>query len=418
MGTPKKLPSFFIPEYEESETENIINLSTSAMVDGSVDVLLNNFSELKEIRKSLKKWVDALAEKKKVSRTDYDDFTEMCNQLEIVISKAETRYLATSENTKTPTQIEEKLTIMSTQLEQLSKGLEEMQHRKLTFAESVKVSVPIKDKSEAKNKEIKIKKTAVKEQVIIIKPTVSKGTDKSESEKVRKTIKDSVNKEQSLKIKKAVDVKGGGILLVLNSKDNIEEVLGDKILNNPNLKVSRSKKIKPRIIIYDVPELTEKELTLDIYNRNFKNFINYENFLQGFKPIFKIGPQNKNHIHWVIECSGEMRNAVINKERIYVEWTSCRARDYVNVARCYKCQGLGHISKFCKKDINVCGHCAQTGHVMKDCPNKDNKPICVSCNNNKKYNNKIDANHKTNDKSCPSYIKAIQKLIDNTDYEF
>lgn len=93
--------------------------------------------------------------------------------------------------------------------------------------------------------------------------------------------------------------------------------------------------------------------------------------------------------------------------------SSYRIKNYLSVAHCYKCQGLGHVGKYCKKDTNVRGRCAHQGHDIKDCPNKNNNPVCASCQSCKK-----DANHKTGDKLCPICMSVIQKVIDQTAYEF
>lgn len=417
MGSPKKLSSFFVPEFEENVSEESVPKG-NVMVEAEMELFLGDFSELCAIKNSLKKWVDQQFEKKKVARADYDEFSQLCNKLELTVIRVETRYIASSSREKiSACVLEEKLNKIGEKLEQLSRTAPEVPYRKPTYAESVQLSVPIKDsKNEGKIREIKLRKNLSREQVVVVK---SKDITPGEPERitsanVKKTIKSSLNNEQSLKIKKAVNVRGGGVLLVIDAAEEVNNVLGDKILKNLNLKVSQSKKVKPKVVIYDVPsELNERDLTLDIYNRNFRNFIGFENFEKDFKPLFKVGPQNKEQVHWVIECSGKMRNAVIYKERIYIEWASCRVKDYISVARCYKCQGFGHVSKHCKKDTNVCGHCAQQGHDIKVCPNKDNKPICVSCKNNKEK----DATHNTSDKSCPCYLRAIQKLVDHTDYE-
>ncbi|KOC58705.1 hypothetical protein WH47_09117, partial [Habropoda laboriosa] len=34
----------------------------------------------------------------------------------------------------------------------------------------------------------------------------------------------------------------------------------------------------------------------------------------------------------------------------------CKAHDYVVATRCYKCQGYGHTSKYCRSSADTCGH--------------------------------------------------------------
>ncbi|XP_039297312.1 uncharacterized protein LOC120354350 [Nilaparvata lugens] len=80
------------------------------------------------------------------------------------------------------------------------------------------------------------KKLSPKENVIILMPAKINGTEKEQSGKIRETIKKNITREQNLNIKKAVDVRGGGVLLVLHPRANKENVLGDKVLQHPNIK--------------------------------------------------------------------------------------------------------------------------------------------------------------------------------------
>jgi hypothetical protein len=193
-------------------------------------------------------------------------------------------------------------------------------------------------------------------------------------------LKNNVPREEFFNIKKAVNVRGGGVLLVMKAGCEKNKILGDKIIKDSNLKVSEPVNVKPKIVIYNVDrEISPEQIKEEIYVRNFQNHVNRQKWDKEFNPLFKIGPKDRDRVHWVIECSPEIRKELINSFKIYIEWTSCKVKDYVSVSRCYKCQALGHVSKYCKKEKDVCSHCASEGHNFKSCPNTKNGSNCVNC---------------------------------------
>ena len=61
-----------------------------------------------------------------------------------------------------------------------------------------------------------------------------------------------------------------------------------------------------------------------------------------------------------------------------VRWVNCRIREHVEVARCFRCQGYGHVSPGCmlpgRKD--ACWRCGTASHVVKECKAP---PRCLTC---------------------------------------
>lgn len=296
----------------------------------------------------------------------------------------------------------------------MSEEVAVVKNQKPTYAECLQLPDGKKEKLSLteKGKELRIRRPVPDEQVVIIKPKEIVGSEQQSSENVKKTLKNCISNEQSLKIKKAVNVRGGGVLLVLNQAADRNKVLGEKILQNPLFKVSEPQKIRPKVVIYDVPiDLTPDQIVNDVYKRNFHQIIPFDKFKDGFEPSFKVGPKDRKQVHWVCQCSGKVREMLINRAKVFIDWISCNVKDYVSIARCYKCQGLGHVGKHCKQQNITCSHCAEVGHEIKTCPNKDQKEVCANCKNQKG-----NANHKVSDKNCPIFIKAMRKLIDRTDY--
>lgn len=102
-----------------------------------------------------------------------------------------------------------------------------------------------------------------------------------------------------------------------------------------------------------------------------------------------------------------------DSNRLYMQWQSCRIQDYRGVTRCYNCQTYGHVAKFCIQKEKTCSFCAGIGHTVAEFQSKkDNKnPICAACKRAKRK-----ADHSVNDKVCPGYKAALDRVIERTDY--
>lgn len=252
-----------------------------------------------------------------------------------------------------------------------------------------------------------------KEEIVIIKSTQSDGDEKEVNEKIRSMLRAEIPRSENVKVKRTVNMKKGGVLLFLESAKDTEKILKNSVFKKGVLTASEPKAKKPKVIIYDVPvEIKEEELSEVIYEKNNQDItVSKEEFVKGFRPIFKTGPRGQDTTHWVVECEPVIRRDLIKKEKVFFDWTSSRVRDFIVATRCFKCQGHGHTAKVCREKKDVCGHCAAVGHTMKQCPNLGLLPVCSNCKKAGK-----DSNHKVNDLSCPCYNKALQLIIEKTDY--
>lgn len=133
-----------------------------------------------------------------------------------------------------------------------------------------------------------------------------------------------------------------------------------------------------------------------------------ETFDSGVKLVKKL-PGGEGVQHWVIECSVEVRRWLLARDKVYIEWNACRAKDYADVVRCFKCQGYGHVGNYCKDKL-VCSFCSGE-HDSKECNRKDGDHACPAC---KKFGKVL--KHKINDRSCPGHVRALEESVNRTDY--
>ncbi|XP_039275135.1 uncharacterized protein LOC120349235 [Nilaparvata lugens] len=412
MGSPEKLSQFLASEFEESENTRCESDNPQKSMEPNKDNNLVN--QLWTLKASFEDWGTKLYDKKKICQADYKEFLVLCENLAVIAGKTEVSSEGNAQNTK----VDERLNMIEKQIEKLSSSLiVSTPIKKPSYAEMVQLPKKKEEKKPGETKEKSSEQRSrpvPKDKTILIKPKEIQGTEKQTSENLKKVIKKTMSIENSLKVKKAINVNGGGVLLVMDSSVDKNKIFSDSTLQDAKFEVSEPPKIKPKLVIYNVPaEWSQEEIVSDIFNRNFQDYISLEKFRNSFKPIFKIGPKDRKQVNWVVECAADIRNKLKNMRRVFIDWSSSNVKDFVSVSRCFKCNGLGHIGRFCSQEHNTCSHCAETNHDIKSCPNLNKQPVCINC---KKRNNP--ANHKVSDKNCPEYEKALRKVVEKTDYGY
>ncbi|KAK9293553.1 hypothetical protein QLX08_011541 [Tetragonisca angustula] len=297
---------------------------------------------------------------------------------------------------------------------------------KQEIAEIKKTARSIKDPNE---RQITEKKTTYAERVGIKSKVASLSTQKKNPPNIVKILPESKEiysssevtkgklqelitpKEEKLNIKNLRRIQGNGVLVETESRENIESLLASEKLRKAGLTVEIPPKKNPRLIIYDVPKMdndTEIIETIIDQNINEKEKVKLR---PQMRIAFKTGDKSKDRNNVIIEVSKEVRDILINKGRLFMGWSYCRVQDYIAVTRCYKCQGFGHTSRYCKSEMDICGHCSTSGHSFKDCPNKHKAATCSNCKRMGR-----NSNHVVTSRECPLYISSLNQLILRTDY--
>lgn len=216
--------------------------------------------------------------------------------------------------------------------------------------------------------------------------------------------------ELGLKVDRLV-LAGRSAVMVQSTSDDLSRLPREK-LEQAGLTVQPNNKLRPRLAIYGVPaELSAEEVKAALLAQNFdgetRNHVEKD-----LQVLFKFGKRDQKSVHWIVETSAENRKLVVDKERLYIDWYSCRVHDHVRVVRCYRCQKFGHLSKDCRSEIQ-CGHCAGS-HESRDCPNKGATPKCANCT---RYGHSgTVTEHEAASLRCPAYQRRVQSKIQDIDY--
>lgn len=176
--------------------------------------------------------------------------------------------------------------------------------------------------------------------------------------------------------------------------------------------------VQPRLKInHLVPELTsldKNELRTKIISKNdvLKNANESE---------FDVTFIEKNYNYAVAKVSPEIFQTLEKKGRIFIDLRSYPLSQHFHIIQCFKCQSFGHTSnsQVCNATDMTCLYCGRN-HKSSDCTNKKNKEAHKCQNCFKSMNPKIKAKsntHSATSKSCPVYLREIEKLKEITCYD-
>ncbi|KAG8232533.1 hypothetical protein J437_LFUL012164 [Ladona fulva] len=198
---------------------------------------------------------------------------------------------------------------------------------------------------------------------------------------------------------RAIRKQGKNFVVEMHDEDDVTNLrllrkfdeVGFTVDGEPNLN-------DPRIIIYDIDSgINEEELVIAVMLRNgyLKEGFSDEDFKKMFKPRFKLRKKEGETANWVVQLSLILFKKVTNQGRVYIGLRSCRIKEYHGITRCFKCQGLGHIGKYCRGAV-TCFKCGEEGHHVSSCT-KDRRE-CANC----KRSGYKETGHSVSWNECPA----------------
>lgn len=96
--------------------------------------------------------------------------------------------------------------------------------------------------------------------------------------------------------------------------------------------------------------------------------------------------------------------ALLQKGHVRIGWVNCRVRTKVEIKRCFKCWGLGHMAIKCQGPdrSRTCRRCGGSDHQAKNC---ENSPCCLICQDDRRK----DSNHASYSYACPLVQEFIRR---------
>ena len=276
---------------------------------------------------------------------------------------------------------------------------------------------------QAQAKQPKPKKVPIsnENQVLVIKDINKKDLEngKSFSEVLKKNLSEKL--EGIPVMKTTVNREGNGIL-IFPSAESCNEA--EKSLQ-PVYNVSKSDRkqniLQPRIKINHIdPSLTQidkNELQAMIVSKNDALKAVTEN-------EFQITYIDANQNYAIAKVSPDIHKSLING-RVFIGLRAYTVSEHFHPIQCFRCQSFGHTSTspLCNAKDNPqeisCLYCSKN-HKSSECPNKKNKKAhkCTNCQKSMNQSIKTQAgSHTSSSKSCPIYIKEVERIKQNTCYD-
>lgn len=211
--------------------------------------------------------------------------------------------------------------------------------QKTSYAEKAKSTAP------------KIGKTQVQpkaDKIVLVYPKDKRSTDSEETKQRVKTL--LAPTEDGFQIKDVRKVAKGGIAIEAGNVKSAQAIR-DAASKLDKYKCVDVKANNPRVMVYDVDKNTkDDEFIKSLYKQNLEeDGYTMEEVQKVVTVKFNTGRRDKEVNNWVIECPPKIRESLIKRRRVYIEFSSCRVVDYMAIVRCYRCQGYGHITKYCKQ---------------------------------------------------------------------
>jgi hypothetical protein len=204
----------------------------------------------------------------------------------------------------------------------------------------------------------------------------------------------------------------GRVLIEVGSIDETN-ILSSKIRDKcgEELKVDVRTLRKPRLIVRNIPQDITVENAEEIIREQYSNLsIKPGEFATKFKFRTKQGDTTL-----VTEVGSDTRKNLLH-DKLKIGWLICSVGDYLVAKGYFKCSRYNHTHQDSRSG-ETCPLCART-HSLKDCNAPTNQHKCINCMTYNKYTKKgkINENHSSLSKDCPSLHAVLDKYGLNTDY--
>lgn len=284
-------------------------------------------------------------------------------------------------------------------------------------------SVPIPTATYAESVKLRLPKTVPSVQAraplpcVVAYPSEEKVSEFTDSSATKAALMKAIKPSDGFQIVGVKKTGKSGVVLRVTNETQIKKLENVAAIKSAGLRLEKPKGRRPRILVKDIPAtLSDEEFLAAFYRQNIRDEIKIseDEFNRGTKIIRRRKLDNGRK--WIgVELDPKIRKHIIStKDKLFIEWATCRFADDIELVRCLKCQQFGHVVKYCTEKAECCAHCAES-HDSRECPKKslDNfKPICATC---KRYKKPCD--HATGSTDCPSYKGKLQALILHTQYE-
>lgn len=211
----------------------------------------------------------------------------------------------------------------------------------------------------------------------------------------------------NLRVVRLINVPNQKTVRVIAESVDLTKLSRSEKLRDAGLCVSVRPKMRPRLVIRNVPtDIRQEDIAKTIIEDNMLEVDPSE-----VKFVYRYPARpNRRGVSCVIETSAKIRDKLLNNGRLYVGFTSCRIEDHILIKQCYNCLGFGHLARECQKP-KVCANCAGP-HSAREC--RDHLLLkCQNCYSAKMHDT---AHSATDARNCPVLRRRIEDKTRSIDY--
>lgn len=100
-------------------------------------------------------------------------------------------------------------------------------------------------------------------------------------------------------------------------------------------------------------KLTDNEILEYIIKQN--EYLKSSDELRILKVFERVNSYKYKTYHQaILETDSSSYRKIMDAEKLFMKWDSCRVFEQISVMRCFKCMGYNYFSKDCTKDTKMC----------------------------------------------------------------
>lgn len=238
-------------------------------------------------------------------------------------------------------------------------------------------------------------------------------------EKRREDLVKCLNPKQGEVRVRGMRRQGKDYVLEVEAEEDIERLRVNEALKEEGFKVDGVPKLmRPRVAIFGVDkDISREELLGAVEVRNKELFQGWSDGERRdlFLPERTVGPQGRYTRTWVVRVDPKMHHRMVEAGKLFVGLYSCRVENYSEPERCFKCNGFGHIGKWCRLPV-TCSHCGEGGHHVVGCAKRQQEDQIRCANCLRAGRPEELCKHSVFWKECPVREQARRSLERRTDY--
>lgn len=229
--------------------------------------------------------------------------------------------------------------------------------------------------------------------------TPNEGTAEDLRDELRKF---SRTDQEFPKLSDVVSTKTGQLVLKVKSKQDSDKLVEKMQPLRTKVKISAPQRRRSRILLLSLDKDIQEKMVID----SLREVIVDEGLEQRREiDIVRKIDTRMGKVNWVLDVDNEVFRCLTERKRICIDFSRYRVVEFLQITRCFKCQGYGHISSRCQ-GVQRCQKCAGE-HRITECTTDTEK--CVNCADNE--DGDIDSAHRADSSDCPAFRAYREELL-------